>query len=199
MKPARSKAQQRDETRRLLIDTGRRLFAEQGYHAVGLAEIAAAADLTKGALYHHFGSKAGLFHAVVESVQQEVAIEVAAAADAAPTPWEQFVAGCRAFLTASAAAHRQRIMLVDGPSVLGWHRWRELDEQASAAHLTEALRTLMSDRVIADQPVEPLTRLLSGAMNEAALWLAGSTDQARDLAAVIAALDRLLGSLRNAD
>ena len=88
-----SKAAQREATRAALVTEARRRFARQGYAAVGLAEIVAAAGVTKGALYHHFGSKAALFQAVVQQVQQEVADRVAAAAEAHARPWDQLVAG----------------------------------------------------------------------------------------------------------
>ncbi len=187
--------QQKEQTRRTLLREGRRLFASRGYGAVGLAEIVRAAGVTKGALYHHFDSKADLFRAVLEEVQQQVAETVSATAGAHDDPWEQFTAGCRAFLTASTDPDLQQIMLVDGPAVLGWNEWRAMDEAASARHLAEALTTLIEDGVIAAQPVAPLTRLLSGAMNEAALWLAQSTGP-DDLADTWAALSRLLESQR---
>src|SRR5690606_7749623 len=93
-----SRVAQREATRTALITEARRRFARQGYAAVGLTEIVAAAGVTKGALYHHFGSKAALFQAVVQQVQQEVADRVAAAAEAHTQPWDQLVAGCEAFL-----------------------------------------------------------------------------------------------------
>ncbi|GIH91635.1 TetR/AcrR family transcriptional regulator [Planobispora siamensis] len=189
------RAQQKEQTRRTLIREARRLFATLGYGAVGLSEIVGAAGVTKGALYHHFDGKAALFRAVLEEVQQQVARTVAAAGDARDDPWEQFTAGCRAFLTAATDPDVQRIMLVDGPAVLGWNEWRALDEAASARHLAEALTTLIEEGVIARQPVEPLTRLLSGAMNEAALWLAGSEDPGA-LAGVWAPLSQMLEALR---
>lgn len=190
-----SRSQQREQTRRTLLRESRRLFATRGYGAVGLAEIVRAAEVTKGALYHHFDSKTDLFRTAVEQVQQEVAQQVAAAAEAQRDPWAQLTAGCRAFLTASTDPHVRQIMLIDGPAVLGWSQWRALDEASSARHLAEALTTLIETGVIAPQPVQPLTRLLSGAMNEAALWLAESTDPA-DLADTWAALSRILESLR---
>lgn len=192
---SRSKAEQRARTRRALTAEGRRLFARSGYGAVALTEITQGAGVTKGALYHHFGSKAGLFRAVVEQVQHGVADRVAAAAESVDDPWEQLVLGCRAFLTASADPDVQQIMLIDAPAVLGWHEWRTMDEAASARHLAEALTTLIDNGIIARQPVAPLAHLLSGAMNEAALWLARSTGP-HDLADTAAALDRLLESLR---
>ncbi|MFI6392891.1 TetR/AcrR family transcriptional regulator [Nonomuraea sp. NPDC050547] len=190
-----TRAEQREQTRATLLRESRRLFAGQGYAAVGLAEIVAAAGVTKGALYHHFAGKAELFRAVLDQVQQEVAARVVAAADAEKEPWDQLVAGCRAFLTASTDPLLQRIMLVDGPAVLGWAQWRKLDTDNSARHLGEALTGLVELGVIARQPVEPLTHLLSGAMNEAALWLAAAGGP-RDLADTQAALARLLDSLR---
>jgi AcrR family transcriptional regulator len=189
------RARQRAETRDSLLRESRRLFAAHGYGAVGLAEIVAAAGVTKGALYHHFDGKAELFRAVLTEVQQEVAERVAATADAEEEPWERLTAGCRAFLTVATDPEIQRIMLVDGPAVLGWNEWRALDEAASARHLAEALGDLIDRGVIAAQPVAPLTRLLSGAMNEAALWLATSTD-ATDLPDTWTALSRMLQALR---
>ncbi|WP_130796905.1 TetR/AcrR family transcriptional regulator [Streptomyces otsuchiensis] len=194
------RAEQRQETRRALLAEGRRRFAADGYAAVVLTEVARGAGVTKGAAYHHFDSKAGLFRAVLEEVQQEVADEVVTAADTESEPWRQLIAGCRAFLAASSAPGRRRVMLVDGPAALGWQEWRALDEAASGRHLAEALTALVDAGVIADRPVEPLTRLLSGAMNEAAIWLADSSggDAGREanLTAATTALTDLLSGLR---
>ncbi|GAA3131110.1 TetR/AcrR family transcriptional regulator [Streptosporangium carneum] len=190
-----SRAEQREQTRRTLLRESRRLFTAKGYGAVGLSQIVNAAGVTKGALYHHFDGKAALFRAVLAQVQEEVGRRVAATADAEPDLWDQLVAGCHAFLTASADPDVQRIMLIDAPAVLGWNEWRALDEAASARHLSDALTHLIEAGVIARQPVAPLVRLLSGAMNEAALWLATSADPG-DLADTKAALTRMLESLR---
>lgn len=187
---------QREQTRRTLLDESRRLFAAKGYAAVGLSEITAAAGVTKGALYHNFASKTELFRAVLQEVQDEVGERVAAAADARPEPWDQLVAGCEAFLTTCVDPEIQRIMLIDGPAVLGWREWRAMDEGASARHLHEALSELAATGVIAPQPITPLTHLLSGAMNEAAMWLADATEP-NALADTISALRRLLDSVRS--
>ncbi|WP_338772485.1 TetR/AcrR family transcriptional regulator [Nocardia vulneris] len=193
--PSTIRTQQRKETRRALLHTSRRLFAAKGYGAVGLSEIVTATGVTKGALYHHFDSKAALFGAVLEQVQQEVGARVSAAADTGTDPWDQLVAGCEAFLTSCTDPEIQRIMLIDGPAVLGWNEWRALDAAASARHLEEALQSLIDAGVLARQPVAPLTHLLSGAMNEAALWLATTTDP-RALTDTKAALRRLLEGCR---
>ncbi|MGN9838121.1 TetR/AcrR family transcriptional regulator [Nonomuraea sp. H19] len=190
-----TRAAQKEHTRRTLVAVSRRLFAARGYAAVGLAEIVRESGVTKGALYHHFAGKTDLFRAVLEEVQQEVAARVVAAAEAAGDPWARLKAGCAAFVTAGADPEVQRIMLIDGPAVLGWNEWRAIDESSSAVHLAEALTALIDEGTIPAQPVEPLTHLLSGAMNEAALWLAQSATP--DVAATLSALSRLLEALRH--
>lgn len=189
------RSEQREQTRSALLAQSRRLFTEKGYAGVGLAEIVAAAGVTKGALYHQFDGKTDLFRAVHAGIQQEVAHQVAAAAQARTDPWQQLTTGCRTFLAASTAPAVRQIMLIDGPAVLGWHQWRTVDEAASGRHLSEVLDSLITAGTIPPQPVEPLTHLLSGAMNEAALWLAddagtGGLDDTWN------ALARILESLR---
>ena len=190
------RARQREQTRLALVRQSRRLFSERGYAAVGLAELVEAAGVTKGALYHHFpGGKTDLFRAVLAEAQEEIGRRVAAAADAEDDPWAQLTAGCREFLVAATAPEIQRIVLVDGPTVLGWSEWWAMDEAASARHLAEALISLVEAGIIAAQPVQPLVHLLSGAMNEAALWLASSS-RPEDLTDTVAALQRMLQALR---
>ncbi|WP_329114833.1 TetR/AcrR family transcriptional regulator [Streptomyces sp. NBC_01353] len=190
------RAQQREQTRHTLLRESRRLFSKLGYASVGLSEIVGAAGVTKGALYHHFDSKAELFRAVLEQVQQEVAAHIAATADAQEDAWDQFTYGCQAFLSASTDPAIQRIMLVDGPAVLGWRDWRAMNEATSGRHLAQALTVLIHEGTIPAQPVAPLTHLLSGAMNEAALWLATSEDSS-DLEDTRQALARMLEALRS--
>ncbi|MEU9332925.1 TetR/AcrR family transcriptional regulator [Streptomyces sp. NPDC048290] len=190
------RARQRAQTRRTLLREGGRAFAELGYAGVGLAGIVQAAGVTKGAFYHHFASKTELFHAVLEEAQEEVGRRVAAAADVHDDPWDRLVAGCGEFLAAATDPDLQRIMLVDGPAVLGWAQWRALDEAASGRHLADALTELIDAGSIAPQPVEPLVHLLSGAMNEAALWLASTPGPGERLDQTRAALAGLLGALR---
>ncbi|GAA4861776.1 TetR/AcrR family transcriptional regulator [Actinomycetospora straminea] len=191
------RVEQKERTRRALVGAARTLFASRGYADVGLAEIVAAAGVTKGALYHQFDGKAELFRAVLGEVAAEVADAVVAAARAAGRdtggdPWAQLRAGCRAFLVASTDPARVRIALVDGPAVLGWAQWRALDEATSQRHLVEALEGLVARGLLAPRPVAPLAHLLGGAMNEAALWLADEPDALEpawtELAAMLDAL-----------
>lgn len=192
---ARTKAQQREDTTRALTATARELFATKGYGHVTLSEIVHATGLTKGALYHYFTGKDDLFRAVLEQVHSEVADRVQAAEPDADL-WTRLVSGCTAFLTATTEPRIQQIMLIDAPYVLGWGTWRALDASASMRHLVDILTWLIDEGVIVAQPVAPLAHLLSGAMNEAAIWLAASSDPARDLDDTVIALTRVLNSLR---
>ena len=128
-------------------------------------------------------------------MQQDVGYQIEDAARSCATPWEELVEGSKTFILASVESNVRRIMLVDAPAVLGWHEWRALDESSSMVLLADILKTLMEQKIIAKQPVEPLSHLLSGAMNEAALWLA-ETDSPDALEDTMKTLTRLLESLR---
>lgn len=196
--PARSgsKAEQTEATTRRLLDTGRELFAARGFAHTGTEDLVRAAGVTRGALYHHFADKYALFHAVQDEVQRDVGKAVEAEAGRHQDPWDQLTAGCRAFLMACTQPDIQQIMLIDGPAVLGWSTWREMDSQYSYRLLRDGVQALVDEGVIADQSVDALSHLLSGAMNEAALWVAQSPTPAATLAEATTSLDRLLHSLR---
>lgn len=189
------RAAQRESTATALVSEARRQFASRGYAAVRLAEIVSALGITKGALYHHFNGKAALFRRVVQDIQQEVGERVSIAAAVHKDPWSELVAGCDAFLAAHADPEVQQIMLVDAPSVLGWHEWRAMDDASSGRLLTEVLAVLAEEKIISAQSVTPIARLLSGAMNEAAIWLA-ETDSPTALDDALVHLHRMLDSLR---
>jgi len=176
--------------------TAAALFASHGFATVGLEQIALAANVTRGAVYHHFTSKRGLFEAVANRAQQEVADAVSGAANAEPDPWAGLLAGCRAFLTASLSNAHRRVLLVDAPSVLGWAVWRKQDASASGQRLEEALRELSDGGVISIHSVAGTAALLSGAMNEAALHIAESEDASAAFESVWVDLERMLAAFR---
>ncbi|MBW9210722.1 TetR/AcrR family transcriptional regulator [Mumia sp. zg.B53] len=190
----RSSKAQSEVNRAHLVHLACALFAEHGYDAVGLEEVAVAAGQTRGAVYHHFGSKRGLFSAALAKVQASVGDAVQAAALAESDPWEGLVAGCHAFLDAAASDGARRVMLVDGPAVLGWQEWRDGDAASSRRLLEEGLHQLGTRGDVAPDEVAALATLLSGAMNETALWLAQEGEPVRD--AAHAGLDRVLTGLR---
>src|SRR5690606_24258433 len=123
--------------------------------------------------YHYFENKQGLFKAVVAEVQADVARLVAAASETTADPWQQLIVGCRAFLRASLEPDVRRIMLIDGPAVLGWEAWRKLDAENAMRLLEAGINELAGQGLIAVASAAAATHLLSGAMNEAALWIAG--------------------------
>jgi AcrR family transcriptional regulator len=191
-----TKAAQTEATTRKLIDIAREQFATQGYANTATEEIVRLAGVTRGALYHHFGSKEGLFRAVVESVQADIGARVDAAAGASGDAWGELIDGCRAFLMAALDPHARQIVLIDAPAVLGWEAWRAMDEANSMALLRASLAELVAAGILAPLPLDALTRLLSGAMNEAALWIANAPDPDAALDAAMSALEALLSGIR---
>lgn len=160
------------ETISQLKEIARKHFTEHGYAATVLDEIVKEAKLTRGAVYHHFGSKKGLFLAVLESVQKEVAEMVEYEAAKSDDIWDQLILGCHAFVTAAVEEKNKRIMLIDGPAVLGWETWRSMDEQGSMRHLHEQLQLMQEQGYFESISIDSLTHILSGALNESALWIA---------------------------
>lgn len=191
-----SKAAQREATVRKLVDLGRSMFAQYGYAETSMEELVAQAGVTRGALYHHFGSKDGLFTAVLADVQRGIADRIEQASARQPDSWGQLVAGCREFLEASVDPQVQRIVLIDAPSVLGWEAWRQADAQNAMRQLRDMLQILRDEGIIANLSLDAMVHLVSGAMNEGALWIARSEQPTEALASAFSVLERVLTALR---
>jgi len=186
-------------SRRALVGAARRLFATHGYAAVGTELIATEAGLSRGALYHQYADKLELFAAVLEEVEADIATRMAnAVAELDPADTGALLlAGADAFLDACAEPAIQRIVLLDGPSVLGWDRWREICLRHSVG-LVDALITDGIERgTIAPQPTRPLTHVLVGAVDEAALYIAEADDPTRARAEMGAVIHQLATALTN--
>ncbi|OBY32747.1 TetR family transcriptional regulator [Mycolicibacter kumamotonensis] len=193
------RAAQAEATRHALVDAARRLFVEKGYHHTSTEEIVAAAGVgTRGALYHHFTDKQALFEAVFHSV--EVDLVTAAAqnlADPADGALNQLRQGLIGFLDASLTPHVQRVLLVDGPAVLGWTRWRELENLYGLGAVRAMLGRAVEEGDLGPHlPVDVMAHLLLAVADEAALFIANAPDQhaARDRG--VQALNALLDGLR---
>jgi AcrR family transcriptional regulator len=172
----RRNKEETNETIRKLIEVARVHFTEHGYADSALENIVSDAELTRGALYHHFRSKKGLFQAVVETVQKEVAEQVETEAAKSEDVWEQLFLGCRAFVSAAVEPRNKRILLLDGPAVLGWETWRAMDEENSMRLLREQLLIIQQHGYLEGVSIEAMTHFLSGALNESALWIAQKPD-----------------------
>ena len=188
--------QRTEATRARLLEVARRMFVAHGYQGVPAEDLVREAGLTRGALYHHFGGKDGLFAALYEEVQREVTARIDAAADVHTDAWEALVAGCHAFLECCVDPEVQRIVLLDAPVVLSWEAWRAVDARHGLGSLSMGLRMAHEAGAIEGDSLEALAHLLLGAMNEAALWIARAEDPTAALREARAGLDRLLRGLR---
>jgi AcrR family transcriptional regulator len=192
----RTQAERTSATRRALLDAARDQFAERGYAGTGREQVAAAAGVTRGALHHHFGTKEGLFRAVVEELEAGLAEQVAVAAAAGRDPVDELRRGCLAFLDACMEPAVRRIVLLEAPVVLGWDAWREIDARYGLALVRAGLAGALDQVGLRPADVDPLAHLLLGALNEAALLVATADDPVRARrevgATVTLVLDRLL-------
>jgi AcrR family transcriptional regulator len=186
-----------EATRAALVAAARPLFAERGFAGVGTEEIVRAAGVTRGALYHQFADKRELFAAVFEQVEAEVTQRTARAAVAsgAADPLAVLRVGAAAWLDACSEPEVQRIVLLDGPSVLGWDAWREIGMRYGLGLVENELREAIDAGVLEPQPTRALAHVLMGAIDEAALYVATAEDQAAARAEAGAVLDRLLSVL----
>jgi len=195
--PRRTQAQRTAATRALLLAAGRELFATQGYAAVSTQAIVDAAGVTRGALYHQFGDKTGLFSEVYEQVEQDIVAAISARI-AAADPTDQLEAmrvGARLFLEECSAPGVQRIVLIDAPSVLGWQRWREVGEKYGLGVIEAMLAQAISDGVIPEQPLRPTAHVLLGALDEAALFVARADDADAALRQMYSVCDRMISGI----
>jgi AcrR family transcriptional regulator len=189
-------AERRAATTEAILKAGRRLFGERGFAATTIDDIAEAARVAKGAVYHHFATKEAVFEAVFDQVSLDLVQEVDRAARTEKDVLAAMVAGTQHYFAACAKGPTGRIILRDGPAVLGWERWREIDAQHFGGKIPLALTAAMDAGLIARQPVEPLTRLLLGAVTEAAVACAGRSDVLKAGGEYSRAFKSLLEALR---
>lgn len=169
-------AERRAATTDAILKAGRRLFGERGFPATTIDDIAEAAQVAKGAVYHHFATKEAVFAAVFDVVSRDLVAEIDRAVRTEKDVLAAMVAGTQHYFAACAKGPTCQIILRDGPAVLGWERWREIDTQHFGGKFPRALAAAMDAGLIARQPIEPLARLLLGAATEAAVACAGRLD-----------------------
>jgi AcrR family transcriptional regulator len=192
------RAEHAADTRESLLAAARALFAAQGFDGTGTEQIVAEARVTRGALYHHFRDKADLFRAVMAEAAGDVAtrlIDEQLAADA-ESPLAEIREGVSAFLDVCVGGDFQRIVLVDGPRVLGSDAWDDLVERYGRSILEEWLTRCVQAGDLDPVPVRSLARLLIAMLTEASLAIAVAADPAAERAELGAVLDRVLAGLR---
>ncbi|HEY6499538.1 MAG TPA: TetR/AcrR family transcriptional regulator [Streptosporangiaceae bacterium] len=197
-KPQPRRAEHSSDTRTALVVSARRLFAAQGYDGTGTEQIVADARVTRGALYHHFRDKADLFRAVMAEAAGSVAQRLIdeQLASEAPSPLAEIQAGISAYLDVCVGGDFQRIVLVDGPRVLGSDAWDELVERYGRGILEEWLDRCVEAGDLQPVPVPALARLLIAMLTEASLAIARSSAPAETRAEFGTVLDRVLVGLR---
>jgi AcrR family transcriptional regulator len=198
MKEARrTQADRTADTQEALIGAARQLFATHGYADIGTEAIVRTAGVSRGALYHHFADKTGLFAAVFETVEAEIAARLGEGIAAAneSDPIEMMRLGARIWLDFCADPEVHRIVLIDAPAVLGWSRWTEI----STRYNIGLVRTLLTQAIdagrIPPQPVDATAHILLGAVREAVLYLARSQDALQARQETGAVLDRMIRAL----
>ncbi|WP_192883384.1 TetR/AcrR family transcriptional regulator [Paracidovorax avenae] len=183
-----------EATRARLLAAARGAFAARGYAQTSMDDFTGEAGLTRGALYHHFGSKEGLLAAVIEQIEAEVGERLRAVSGAAPTPWEGFRRRCRTYLELALEPEIRRIVLQDARAVFG--DVPQAAQSAGIAALEGALQGLIEQGTVAPLHAGAMARMLYGVVTEASFWIAEPDgDQAQRLAQALDGLDRLLDGL----
>jgi len=193
----RSQVDRSATTRAALVAAARRLFAEQGFGGVGTEAIVMAAGVTRGALYHQFADKTALFEAVYEAIEEDLAKGLGdrILASGVKDPIEALALGADAWLDACREPEVQQIVLIDGPAVLGWVRWRDIGLRYGLGLVEGLLAQAIEVGRIPPQPISPLAHVLVGALDEAALYIARSEDQRTASEEIRAVTARLVGGL----
>jgi AcrR family transcriptional regulator len=191
-----TQAERRMTTRAAIIKAARKLFGGGGFENTTMDAIAASARVAKGAVYHHFETKEAVFAEVFEQVSLELVSDLDRISRAEKDALAAMAAGTLAYFSACSKGATGQIILRDGPAVLGWERWREIDARHFGGKFPRALTAAMDAGLIARQPVEPLARLLLGAVTEAAVACSAGHDIGKAGAEYARAFRALLDALR---
>jgi AcrR family transcriptional regulator len=190
-----TQAERTEATRGRLIATARHLFAEKGFADTSTEEILSEAEVSRGALYHHFPSKTKLFVATLEAVEDEVTARVLEAALSVTDPMQQLELGFDAFLDACLHPEVQRIVMLDAPTVLGLDAWQEFDERYALGSIKAVLAVAAEQGTIEADTVDPLAHLLMGAINQAGIVVARADDPGAAKAAMTKTFNKIISAL----
>jgi AcrR family transcriptional regulator len=184
-----------EATRGQLVEIARRMFAKRGYEDTSIEAVLREAGVSRGSLYHHFPSKEALFEAVAEDVETSVGEQTLAATEGTQGPVEALRAGFLAWIRLAGDPVVQRILLIDGPAVLGWDRWRAMEERHALGLIRAALQVIADEGKLRPEMVATLANVLLASVNEVALLVARSDDQPSAMQAGADTIDELLHRL----
>jgi AcrR family transcriptional regulator len=192
------RAQYSASTRRALVDAAEGLFTAHGYAATSLDAIVAEARVTKGALYHHYSGKQALFEAVFEKVESAGAASIQASLKGRSDPWEKALAGLHAFLEVVRQPSYSRIVIQDGPSVLGYERFREQEERSTFAYVLDIVGAVLSagEWALDTEMQHTFARIFFGAKSSSGASVSTSEDAEAAAARVEIAIAFILSGLR---
>jgi len=189
------RVEQGQATRAALIDVATELFATNGYEATAIPAVLDAAGVSRGALYHHFNSKEALFEAVLQAVEAQATLKVTRAARGATDPLDGLRRGCAAYLAMCRDPVVRRISLIDAPAVVGWERWREIDEQYSFGLIKAAIAAITADGRVKPELVDVMAHVVLAALLEVALLVARADEGRLAIRRGQEAVDELLTAL----
>jgi AcrR family transcriptional regulator len=184
-----------EATRGQLIAIATRMFAERGYEDTSVEAVLSEAGVSRGSLYHHFPSKEALFGAVAEDVETRVGAQTLLAARGSEGPVEALRAGFVAWIRLAGDPVVRRILLIDGPSVLGWERWRAMEEHHALGLVRTAVQVIADQGQVRPDLVGMLAHVLLASVNELALLVARSDDREAAMQGGADAIDELLRRL----
>jgi AcrR family transcriptional regulator len=186
-------------TRARIIEVATRLFATHGYDGTSIEMVLAESGVSRGSLYHHFPGKDALFHAVLEAAGARFGAEMEAAVRDAADPVEMLRIGCVTWIRQAGDPVVRQVMLIDAPAVLGWQRWRELDEPVLAV-IRNALGYAAETGAVDRRHVDVFAHIVLAAINEVALMIARASDSAEAVQMGESGIDDFLDRLlRTAD
>jgi AcrR family transcriptional regulator len=189
------RAQHAEATRRAVLTAARSLFGRRGYAQTSVDEIAAAARVTKGAVYHHFAGKEALFRAVYDEVEAESQARAVSAGDPDAPPIDQIVAKVNAYLDAALDEEIRQITLIDGPAMFGLEPEGAADQQAAQAGVRMFIATAIERGQLADLDADVLTEIVGGLAWLGGLLIARASDRDATRVALGKALDVMLRGL----
>lgn len=199
VRQTRTKAKMSEETRRALLQAARHAFGTKGYANVAMEDLVDEAGVTRGALYHHFSSKQGLFEALIELLDSEISELIKKACSDIEDPWVRFIKSCQFYLElVTHDVGLRRIMFRDSPAVLSYERIRQIDHQSAIIPIRQAIDELSAQGRIRALPRDALAHLINGALADAALWIGDNEDPIQALNEAKLAFEALLSGLQKA-
>jgi AcrR family transcriptional regulator len=192
------RAQYSASTKRALVDVAEELFTEHGYSATSLDAIVAGAEVTKGALYHHFSGKQALFEAVFERVEENAARTIQRSLKGREDPWEKALAGLRTALEVVREPAYRRVVIQEGPAVLGYTRFREQEERSTFGIVLDIVGAVLSSGgwSMQEDMLHTFARVFFGAMSAAGESVSSSPDPEAEAARVESAIGFILQRMR---